>query len=251
MSDAETTSGRANRKRDERAERLATALSQEGALHLREAAELLGVSEMTVRRDVASAPDRFIYLGAHIFLPPAPQRYRIGDEAASLTAAKMAASSHAFDLIRPGSTIFIDSGTTLLHLAALLPSGMDLTVVTGSLNVASRVGHNPGVRLVLTGGLYHPASDSFTNDASAELLSGIGINAAFMSASGFDAQRGASCHQFHELPIKKQVLASAVERYLVLDSSKLGQVQPAFFAKASDFTAIICETGPVALAGHG
>lgn len=246
MSPADGGSGRASGKRGERAERLADALSSNGALHLREAAELLGVSEMTVRRDVASAPGRFIYLGAHIFLPPAPQRYQIGEEAAALTEAKMAASRHAFGLITPGSTIFIDSGTTLLHLAALIPPGMDLTVVTGSLNVASRVGHNPGVRLVLTGGLYHPASDSFTNDASAELLGGIGINAAFMSASAFDPGRGASCHQFHELPIKKQVLASAVKRYLVIDSSKLGHVQPAFFAKASDFNAVICEDGPVA-----
>ena len=220
MSEAEPAPGRTNSKRAARADRLAAALSQDGTLHLREAAALLGVSEMTVRRDVGSAPDRFVYLGAHIFLPPVPQRYRIGEEAASLTAAKMAASRHAFELIKPGSTIFIDSGTTLLHLAALIPTGMDLTVVTGSLNVASRVGHNPGVRLVLIGGLYHPASDCFTSDASAELLGGIGINAAFLSAGGFDAARGASCHQFHELPNKRQVLASAVARHLVIDFVK-------------------------------
>jgi DeoR family deoxyribose operon repressor len=218
-------------------------LAQHGTLHLKEAAELLGVSEMTVRRDVGSAAGRFVYLGAHIFLPPAPKHYQMDTEAAELTSAKREACRHAMALVQPGSTIFIDSGTTLQHLADLLPATLDVTVVTNSLNVASRIGQKAGPRLVLLGGLYQPASDSFTFEGRHELLEGIGINIAFLSAGGLDWVRGASCYQFHELAIKKQVLASAVESHLVIDSSKVGQIQPAFFARASDFRTIISETG--------
>ena len=53
-------------RRAERLTSLANALSRRGVLRLREAAEILSVSEMTVRRDVSASPDRFAYLGGHI-----------------------------------------------------------------------------------------------------------------------------------------------------------------------------------------
>ena len=59
-------------RKTERANALADALARRGVLHLRDAAALLGVSEMTVRRDVSAMPDRFAYLGGHI-------RYDLGD----------------------------------------------------------------------------------------------------------------------------------------------------------------------------
>ena len=46
-----------------RIDALAEALNGPGVLHLKDAARVLGVSEMTVRRDVAGVPDRFSYLG--------------------------------------------------------------------------------------------------------------------------------------------------------------------------------------------
>ena len=43
-------------------------LSKRRVIHLREAAQVLGVSEMTVRRDIAGHTDQFAYLGGHIML---------------------------------------------------------------------------------------------------------------------------------------------------------------------------------------
>jgi DeoR family deoxyribose operon repressor len=53
-------------RKKSRLRRLAGALYGRGALHLNEAAALLDVSPMTVRRDIAAAPDHFIYLGGYI-----------------------------------------------------------------------------------------------------------------------------------------------------------------------------------------
>lgn len=232
-------------KQEERSEVLTRALMSRGQLHLKQAAELLNVSEMTVRRDVSALPRQFLYLGGYIVLAPAIRSYQLSSEGDEVTAMKVAASRHALELIRPDTTIFIDSGTTLLHLAALIPAGLELTVVTGSLNVAARLGERSNIRLVLLGGIYHPASDCFTNDDPTNMLNMLGINQAFLSAGGLDFERGASCYQFHEALLKKQVMARAERSYLIVDSSKLGRVHPAFFASATAFDGIITEAGVV------
>ena len=62
-------------------------------------------------------------------------------------------------------------------------------------------------------------------------------------AAGIDAERGATCAHFHEAEVKQKVLSLARESYLVVDSSKIGKLQRAFFAPMSAFKAIITEHG--------
>ena len=225
---------------------LASALAERRVMHLRQAAELLGVSEMTVRRDTAEHPDQFAYFGGHIMSPiqlVGNTRYEISAAADSHAAAKREACVHAARHIRPDETIFIDCGTTLVHLAEMIPSNYHVTAICYALNIAERLARKPNVTLVMLGGHYHPASASFGADYDLGRLDEFGINVAFLSAAGVDAQRGATCAAFHEARVKEKVIALARESYLVVDSSKLGKLQRAFFAPISAFKAIITEHG--------
>ncbi len=232
-----------------RIESLGEALNARGVLHLREAADLLGVSEMTVRRDIATHGGRFAYLGGHIVNAAdlgtggGAGPYVFAHEADSHAKAKREACAHALKLLSPGETIFIDCGTTLVHLAALIPRDMSLTVVCYSLNVADPLRAKPNVRLVLLGGVYQPDSDSFSGDDSLDSLSRIGLDAAFVSAGGLHAERGASCSHFHEVAYKKRAMAAASRRYLVADTSKENRIRPFFFAALDEFDAIVTEDG--------
>ncbi|KAB0677401.1 DeoR/GlpR family DNA-binding transcription regulator [Aureimonas leprariae] len=235
--------------RSKRIERLGEAVAMRGVLRLREAARLLDVSEMTVRRDVATHADRFAYLGGHIVnaadlgAGSGAGSYVLSREADSHAKAKRAACLHALPLVRPDETIFIDCGTTLVHLAKAIPPDMPLTAVCYSLNVADPLRARPNVRLVLLGGVYQPGSDSFAGEDSLETLGRIGLDAAFVSAGGIHAERGVSCSHFHEVAYKKRAMAGAARRYLVADESKLGRVRPALFAQLDAFDAVVTETG--------
>ncbi|TDQ83216.1 DeoR family transcriptional regulator [Dongia mobilis] len=227
-----------------RIDALADALARRGVLHLREAAALLGVSEMTVRRDVGAHPERFTYLGGHIVsADDVAGGYELDREADSHAGAKLAACRHALRLIAPDDTIFIDCGSTLVHLAQQIPADLPLTAICYSLNVANCLAAKPNVRMILLGGIYHPASATFSSGEWLEPLGRLGINKAFISAGGVDVQRGASCSHFHEVPIKQKAIAGAIESHLVVDVSKFGLVKPAFFAKLSDFRSILTEEG--------
>jgi len=230
---------------------LSSALSERRVVHLRDAARLLGVSEMTVRRDIANHPDQFAFLGGHIMSAAeieADTPYELATAADSHASAKREACLHAAAHIRPDETIFIDCGTTLVHLVDLIPDNYPITAICYALNVVDKLVRKPNVTVVMLGGVYHPASASFSGNQDLGILSGIGINVAFLSAAGIDAKRGATCEHFHEAQVKQKVLTLARESYLVADSSKIGKLKRAFFAPMSAFKAVITELGETPMA---
>lgn len=233
-------------RRAERLAALASAVTVRGVLRLREAAEHLGVSEMTVRRDIAASPDRFTYLGGYILsaadIGPGGT-YVLDREVDSHAKAKAMACAEAARLLREDDTVFIDCGSTLIHLAERIPDELVLTAVCYSLNVAEILSRKPNVRLIMLGGVYHAASASFSSDDALATLSRLGINKAFISAGGVDVERGASCSNFYEVPIKQKAIQGATESHLVVDSSKFGKVRPAYFARIDQFDSIITEAG--------
>ncbi|MBP2302612.1 DeoR/GlpR family DNA-binding transcription regulator [Azospirillum picis] len=233
-------------RRAERLNRLQSALDAGGYLRLKDAARLLGVSEMTVRRDMASCGGRFAYLGGYIaggVESASGMGYLLDREQDAHIEMKRAAGEAAATLVKPGETVFIDCGTTTTHLASRIPPDSQLTVVCYAMNIAEIVCKKPGVRVVMLGGLYHASSASFSSPESLEMLRGIGINTAFISAGGVHESLGISCSNFHEVEIKQTAIANAVTKALVVDTSKFDQVKPAFFAKLDSFGLLCCDHG--------
>jgi DeoR family deoxyribose operon repressor len=231
--------------RAERLRRLEEAVHAGGALRYAEAAERLGCSAMTVRRDVASAPESLAALGGYVVKARARGAYAIERESDVNAAAKAAVAARAARLIADGDTIFLDCGTTTPHLARLLPPHMRLTVVCYALNVAAPLAINPNAQLILLGGLYNASSASFALEEPERALAGLGVVKAFISAGGVHAQRGVSCSSFHEAPVKRAAMRIALRRYLIVDASKLGLIKPAAFAEIDEFDAAIVAPKPV------
>jgi DeoR family transcriptional regulator, deoxyribose operon repressor len=233
-------------RRPHRLQALLSVLRERGSLHLREAAALLGVSEMTVRRDVAARGELFTFLGGHLLATEGMNgaaRYALNEEEQSHIDAKISACTAAAALIEDGDTIFIDCGSTTPHLAARIARGVRATVICYSLNVAEILCRNTDLRVILLGGLWHPSSASFSSDESLELIGKLGINKAFISAAGVDVARGVSCVQFHEVAVKQAAMARSVKKYLVVDASKFGQVKPASFARMEEFDCVVTDGG--------
>lgn len=236
------------RKRAERLDYLGTALETGGFIRLKDAAHMLGVSEMTVRRDIAACRGRLTCLGGHITLEPehpGGMGYILNRERESNADKKRAACQAAVALIRPHQTLFIDCGTTTPYLASLLPADSGLTVICYAINVAEILCKKAGIRVILLGGLYHASSASFSSPEALQTLRGMGINTAFVSAGGIHAERGVSCSNFHEVAIKQLAMENAEQRVLVVDSTKFGVVKPVFFSDIATFDHICIDDGPL------
>lgn len=228
---------------------LRDAVMRDGPLHVRDAAESLDVSEMTVRRDVRENPETLQFLGGHIVLTQDAARrapYDLSDAAEINQDAKRAACLACLPLLEDEATVFVDCGTTLPHLVHAIPAEMKLTVICYALNIADMAVRKPNIKLVLLGGVYHPATASFYPAEEDGTLDAYAVNLALMSAAGVDARLGVTCITFREAGLKRQAMGRAARSVLVTDRSKLGTVRPARFAALDDFSAVATEEGLIA-----
>jgi DeoR family deoxyribose operon repressor len=215
---------------------------------LKAAAERLGLSEMTIRRALAGPDLPMKILGGTIVASPAAASpgYTLDAESDQHAINKRLACRRAAERVSAGDSLFIDCGTTMPHFAEALPPDIPLDVVCYSLNIANILSRRPNTQLLLLGGLFHASSATFYSDESLEYLRRLGVNKAFISAGGVHPERGASCSNFHEVPVKRIAIESATESFLVVDESKLGRLRPAFFSPLASFVGIFVGGAPAA-----
>ena len=224
-------------------------IGSSGPALLSQVAELLGVTEMTIRRDLASADSPLSCLGGYVLeatLPVAGEHYVLAEEIDQHTVRKRLACQRAARFVEDGDSLFIDCGTTMVHFATALPPDIELTVVCYSMNIADIISKRPNTQMILLGGLFQPSSATFYSEEAVQYLGRLGVNKAFISAGGADPARGVSCSNFHEVAIKQAAIRSAAQCFLVVDESKLGRMRTAFFSPLDVFSKIVVGGEPEA-----
>lgn len=231
-------------RREERISRLMQALRRYDKLHLRQAATLLGVSQMTIRRDLNDADSPLVLLGGYIV--PAPgthsaSRYLLNDQLERQREEKRQAATVAAQLVQAHQTVFFDCGTTTPWIIEALPDPLPFTGVCYSLNTFLALQAKPHCRVILCGGEFHASNAIFKPLDITETLGHLCPDLAFFSAAGVHPQYGATCFNLDELPVKHWALRQARRKVLVVDSSKFGQVRPARIGALSAFDALISD----------
>ncbi|EBZ8115987.1 DeoR family transcriptional regulator, partial [Salmonella enterica subsp. enterica serovar Typhi] len=115
-------------RRDERIGQLLQALKRSDKLHLKEAATLLGVSEMTIRRDLNHKSAPVVLLGGYIVLEPrSASHYLLSDQKSRLVEEKRRAAQLAAGLVQAHQTVFIDCGTTTPWIIEAIDNDLPFT----------------------------------------------------------------------------------------------------------------------------
>jgi DeoR family deoxyribose operon repressor len=220
------------------------ALQGASAIHLRDMAALLGVSEMTLRRDLVNNPQGLRLLGGHVTRsgPPEPD-YQVAEQDQRHIAEKRQIGVLAASLVRPGDTVFIDCGTTTPFIVEALPDDLEFTALCNSLNVLLTLQQKPNCTIILCGGTFHRRNMVFESRAEVGILEGIRVAWAFISAAGVSAAHGVTCYNLNEVEVKRRVMARAQTCVLVADHSKFDQVRAAHFAELADFQRVISDGG--------
>lgn len=124
--------------RNRRSNAIAALIATAGSVRLRDLAQELGVSEMTLRRDAQFPDAGFACLGGYVVSASAggAGAYDFDHALRRQVDAKRAAARQALALLRPGMRVFVDCGSTTTHLASLLTADTGIAVITHSLPVA-------------------------------------------------------------------------------------------------------------------
>jgi DeoR/GlpR family transcriptional regulator of sugar metabolism len=214
-------------------------LGSEGYVSSAALAEELGVSEMTIRRDL-----RQLHLEGHArrvtggaSLPSGGVRgasFEERDLSASAEKAAIAAACAA-ELAGAG-TVALDAGTTVAGVAALLAPGT--TVVSHSLPVLATCTEREDLSVIALGGTYLSSTRSFTGQATREGLDRVSLDVAVLSATAVD-ETGLLCANDLDAEIKQAFAAGARRRILLVDSGKIGGRAPIRFGSLAAIDLVI------------
>jgi len=204
-------------------------LAHRGACSYQALADLLGVSTMTVRRDVeALSRDRRVIktLGGVQDVDAASIWYetdirsRMGDHVGE----KTNIAQRALDLIQERQTLFLDGSTTCIQLAKKIARQWNgLTIVTNSVFICLELGHIRDNMVVSLGGEYDADSGSFVGPSTEDAASRFFVDLAFMSTKGFLPQEGTFESSISTFQIKRLVANQCTRLVLLVDHSKFGQ----------------------------
>ncbi|MCL8011205.1 DeoR/GlpR family DNA-binding transcription regulator [Streptomyces sp. AS02] len=225
-----------------------------GGVRVNELTRKLGVSDMTVRRDLDALARQGVLEKVHGGAVPVVEAstHEPGFEAKSgleLTAKEDIARAAA-DLVAAGSAIALSGGTTTYALAHQLVDVPDLTVVTNSVRVADvfhaaqrTTGPRQGAAtVVLTGGVRTP-SDSLVGPVADQAIATLHFDVLFLGVHGISIEAGLSTPNLAEAETNRRLVQSARRVVVVADHTKWGVVGLSSFAALEQVDTLVTDAG--------
>ncbi|MGW5735969.1 MULTISPECIES: DeoR/GlpR family DNA-binding transcription regulator [Streptomyces] len=225
-----------------------------GGVRVNELTRKLGVSDMTVRRDLDALARQGVLEKVHGGAVPVVEAstHEPGFEAKSgleLTAKEDIARTAA-SLVAPGTAIALSGGTTTYALAHHLLDVPDLTVVTNSVRVADvfhsaqrTSGQRQGAAtVVLTGGVRTP-SDSLVGPVADQAIGALHFDVLFLGVHGISAEAGLSTPNLAEAETNRRLVQSARRVIVVADHTKWGTVGLSSFASLAQVDTLVTDAG--------
>src|SRR3954463_1162590 len=221
---------------------------EDGGVRVADLARDLGVSDMTVRRDLEILHNRGLIEKVHggATSLPGSALFEPGFAVKSglQQGEKDAIADAAMTLVMPGTAIGISAGTTTYALARRLVDVAGLTVVTNSVPVAD-VLHRAGrtdQTIILTGGVRTP-SDALVGPFAVAALRTIHLDQVFLGVHGMDPRSGFTTPNLLEADTDR-ALAAAGRRLVVLaDSSKWGVIGISSIARLDEADTLVTDAG--------
>ena len=232
-------------KKRERLEEITRLVNQKGTIRVSDIVKLLNVTDMTVRRDLVELEEQGvltkIHGGARSNKAFQYREYSHAEKHIQNKEAKQAIASKAAQLIEDGDTIFLGPGTTVAFLAEAL-NNQRLTVITNCMPVFTLLmaKKTEDFQVFLLGGEYRQVTEAFVGEITNTSLEKLRFSKMFFSGNGVrDGEVMTST--LAEAYTQNLALKHSLEKYLLLDSSKIGKDDFTSFCKLRDLTALIAD----------
>jgi DeoR family fructose operon transcriptional repressor len=209
-------------------------IAETGEASVKELADEIGISEITIRRDLLTlAGDGLVYRthGGAIRLDLVKTPANFTNKIASNAEAKDHICRLAARFIQDGDTIFMDCGSTVFRLCQFLKN-KEIRVITNSLPVLHEL-IDSAVKINLVGGEVDKERQAVHGKMAEEHIARYHFDKAFVGVDGISLLNGLSAHSELEAGITLTAAAHADETYLLCDVSKIGKDKYLQFAPAS------------------
>ncbi|AEJ18239.1 DeoR/GlpR family DNA-binding transcription regulator [Gracilinema caldarium] len=227
----------------ERQEEIIRIISLRGQVSIQELNNRLGVSEVTLRKDLNFLEASGLLVRTRGGAIAATKKELIRPllvRREEHREAKVRIARKAREFIHEGDTIFLDSGSTTQELAQQIKE-MSLRVVTNSIDVLIALQDAPEVLVFSLGGNFRKDAGSFIGPQTLEALRNFHIDTCFIGTTGFSSEGYFSAQNIYESDTKKQALQRSKRRIILADSSKYGTEAFSVFASTLDIHILISD----------
>ncbi len=215
----------------DRRQRIQALLNGSGRLSVHDLARRLGVTTMTIRRDLQAMEEQGLLVRTHggCVQPGSPlvRELSFSEKAACNVEAKQAIAREIVRRLRPGESVYLDTGTTCAQIARMLPAGQRIRVVTNNLRVAMDLFGRPGMDLQVFGGQLAPASPDLVGATAAARAMEFRFDTAILGADALDpatAEFGAA--DMDTAALSRAARQQARRIIVAADASKIGRTCP-------------------------
>jgi DeoR/GlpR family transcriptional regulator of sugar metabolism len=242
MKSAQTGTARGQLVKEERLGWILDRLSREGKVLAAELTGELGVSEDTIRRDLrdlaAMRRLRRVHGGA---LPPSPVALNYAVRERQSVPEKKSIARAAARLIHDGAVVFLDGGTTNVHVAESLPPDLRATIVTNSIPVAAVLSDHASVEVVLIGGRVLRSSRVALGPEAVDAIRSYRADLFLLGTCSLDIQAGITVPHLDEAPVKRAMMAASAQVAGLVTEEKIGTAMACVVGPVSELDAIVTE----------
>ncbi len=205
----------------ERRKKIAEILMTNGSIKTVEISKLFGVSTETIRKDLIYLNKIGVAEKKHggAITPLEYVTRAVEQRSTENTDVKNSIAKKALEFVPEHGVIFVDGGSTPLHLAKLLNLKSGYTIFTNSLGVANILA-NSNNTIHVTGGELNSVTKMFKGFGAINFLSKIKISVSFLGSSGFKQHNGPAVVEFEDAEVKKVVIENTSTNIVLVDSTK-------------------------------
>lgn len=155
--------------------------------------------------------------------------------------AKKKIAAKAAELVEDSDVIFIDSGTTTIHMIDYIKEKKNLTIITNNLEVMIRVIPYENIKLISLSGELDRNTLSFTGDTASLVLKSYNISKAFMASAGVSVDGGVTNSSTKEYDIKSTAVKRSNRVYLLTSADKFNEVAIMTYCTIDKLSGIISD----------
>ena len=233
--------------RERRQQTILDELERAGSVSVAALSRRLGVSDMTVRRDLDDLSARSLLRKVHGGAVPVPktaaephfvQKQRLN------RAEKRAIARAAMLYVNEGDTVAFSAGTTTWQIAAALKRDRgSMTFITNSTNIALVLQENGWEQIVLSGGMFRTPSDALVGPFADRTIRTLNADVLFLGVHGIHPEAGLTTPNVAEAETDGYLIEAAQRVVVVADHSKLGVVALAKIAPLSKVDVFVTDEG--------
>lgn len=232
--------------RPKRIEEIRNYINENKTVTLDQICSKFDISKSTIRRDLSEILEnsdiKKIYGGVTVLSNKEMSSF---DER-NLTnqSAKTRIAAATAELIEDGDIIFIDSGTTTMHVIDYISNKKNITILTNNMEIINRAIPYSDINVISLSGTLNRKTLSFIGSSAVQLLQGFNISKALIATTGYSIASGLTCSSPLEADLKRMAIQRSQAVYLLADSTKCGPVSLITYCSLSKVNVLITDANP-------